>query len=136
MLESQISQSLFPQFTEEQLARAKYDKWVKAEKLFVEHDELMFIDQKYENGSYRKPTGTELYNVEKRGERGTGNSSQKNAGKKIENARKRSNKNSFAERTQTTTGKYYDEASRFSQISDTIKLHKSNASKPAERQDS
>ncbi|CAB4421007.1 unnamed protein product [Rhizophagus irregularis] len=33
-------------------------------------------------------------------------------------------------------GKYRGEASRSSQISDTIKLHKSNASRLAERQDS
>ncbi|PKY53343.1 hypothetical protein RhiirA4_471483 [Rhizophagus irregularis] len=95
----------------------------------------MFIDQKCENGSYKKPTGTELYNVERRGERGTRNSSQKSTGKKIGNAGKRNNKNSFTERTQTTTcgnGEYCNEASRSSQISDTIKLHKSNTSRPAE----
>lgn len=68
MSESQIPQSLFPQFTKQQLARAsksikssvnwtEYNKWVKAGKPFVEHDELMFIDQKRKNGSYRKPTG-------------------------------------------------------------------------------
>ncbi|CAB5184606.1 unnamed protein product [Rhizophagus irregularis] len=150
MSESQIPRSLFPQFTEEQLARAsknikssvnwtEYDKWVKAGKPFVEHDELMFIDQKRENGTYRRPTGTELYNVERRGERGTGNSSQKSVGKEFGNAGKRSNKNSSTKRTQTTTcgnGKYRGEASRSSQISDTIKLHKSNASRLAERQDS
>ncbi|CAB4406091.1 unnamed protein product [Rhizophagus irregularis] len=44
----------------------------------------MFIDQKCENGSYKKPTGTELYNVERRGERGTRNSSQKVLGRKLE----------------------------------------------------
>ncbi|PKK58754.1 hypothetical protein RhiirC2_795816 [Rhizophagus irregularis] len=63
-------------FTEEQLARAsksikssvnwtEYDKWVKAGKPFVEHDKLMFIDQKRKNGSYRKPTGKfiDLYSL-------------------------------------------------------------------------
>ncbi|CAB5155640.1 hypothetical protein RhiirA5_361275 [Rhizophagus irregularis] len=149
MSESQIPQSLFPQFTKEQLARAsksikssvnwtEYNKWVKAGKPFVEHDELMFIDQKRKNGSYRKPTEIELYNVERKEKQETGNSFQKSARKKIGNAGKKSNKNSFIERTQTTTcenSEYHSEASKSNQISDTIKLYKSNASKPAERQD-
>ncbi|CAB4404554.1 unnamed protein product [Rhizophagus irregularis] len=51
MSESQFPRSQFSHFTEEE-----YDKWVKAGKPFEQHDELLYLDQKLENGSLKRPT--------------------------------------------------------------------------------
>ncbi|RIA86824.1 hypothetical protein C1645_807594 [Glomus cerebriforme] len=117
MSESQFPRSLFPQFTEEELEEAsksikasvdwtKFNKWIEAGEPFTEHDELISMDQKLENGSpHKRPDRTKRYNVVGRREQGNGISSYSSAGKAKQKSGKRSNGITSNKRTQTTACK-------------------------------
>ncbi|GBB85499.1 hypothetical protein RclHR1_01200013 [Rhizophagus clarus] len=117
MSESQFPRFLFPQFTEEELQEAsklihssvdwtEYNKWVEAGEPFKEHDELLPMNQKLENGStQRRSAGTKRRNVIRKQKQGNGISSNKSDGKANQKAEKRYNEITSDKRTETTACK-------------------------------
>ncbi|CAB5205239.1 unnamed protein product [Rhizophagus irregularis] len=114
MSESQFPRSLFPQFTEEELQEAsklshssvdwiEYNKWVEAGEPFEEHDELMSMNQKLENGStQRRSTGTKRHNVIRKRKQRNGISSNKSDGKANKKSGKKSDEITSNARAKTT----------------------------------
>ncbi|PKY60666.1 hypothetical protein RhiirA4_412779 [Rhizophagus irregularis] len=151
MSESQFPRSLFPQFTEEELQEAsrishssvnwtEYYKWVEAGEPFKEHDELMSMNQKLENGStQRRSAGTKQHNVIRIRKQGNGISSNKSDGKANQKARKRSDEITSNARAKTTAcdeSKYCCKSSGSNPISNISKVHGSDASGSTKRRHS
>ncbi|GET00734.1 hypothetical protein GLOIN_2v1474414 [Rhizophagus clarus] len=151
MSESQFPRFLFPQFTEEELQEAsklihssvdwtEYNKWVEAGEPFKEHDELLPMNQKLENGStQRRSAGTKRRNVIRKQKQGNGISSNKSDGKANQKAEKRYNEITSDKRTETTACKeseYCCKISGSNPISNINKVHESNASGSTKRRKS
>ncbi|CAB4434912.1 unnamed protein product [Rhizophagus irregularis] len=149
MFESQFPQSLFPQFTEEELQEAskishssvnwtEYDKWVKAGEPFKEHDELISMNQKLENGSIQKKSaGTKQHNVIKIHKQENGISSNKSDGKVNQKVQKKNNKITSNAKAKTTTcneSKYCCKSSGSNPISNISNIYKSDTSGFTKRQ--
>ncbi|GBB91201.1 hypothetical protein RclHR1_18390002 [Rhizophagus clarus] len=140
MSESQFPRFLFPQFTEEELQEAsklihssvdwtEYNKWVEAGEPFKEHDELLPMNQKLENGSTQRRSAEsknrEMELVLTRV-----------MGRRIKKAEKRYNEITSDKRTETTACKeseYCCKISGSNPISNINKVHESNASGSTKR---